>query len=261
MMHRLVRPTISMFAVAVIGLVACSSGDAQPTPSKSTPAAACHLKVVEEGFSVTKKDDLRRGDGWWGMPFEYDQVRYGFIVKNPCHRVATNNWVQAVALSRSGHPVINREGKALLGSPTKMPVVMPGEQVGYGGYFYDYNGMQNSRDYSPDTVAGIRVNITHTDFVQSSTLKWPSVEISGLSVSEPDRKGLSTVAFTVEPKPVGTQLHRPTGVLVFRDKHNRIVSSQGIEARQGRQKLSIFIPVGADYSKTEVYVLQDDQTN
>jgi hypothetical protein len=227
------------------------------TPSKKpTAAAACHLQVLGSGVSVVAKQDLRRGDGWWGLPIDDTEAWYGFLVKNPCKQVAVAPGLEVRPVDKSGNTVFTDDSKPVPAIPHAMPNIPPGRTVGFGGVL---RNRDDSR-YDPSAVASVKVQVDVRTWRPTSSLNgWAFPTVGGVSVGAASG-GLVPVSFTVRSA-AGGSLHSPMGIAVYRDANGRVVSSASFRVRKlGRQSVKLAIPSGADATKTQVFVLEGSQS-
>jgi hypothetical protein len=220
------------------------------------------LKVVGQGLTVTAKKDLRRGDGWWGLPIDTDEVWYGFQVKNTCDKVATDTTVSVAALDASGKPVLyTTTYKPLAYAPDVLPNVLPGQTVGYGGYFVNRPTSDGATapHYDVNAVKSVKVSLANTTFRDVDQFgEWARPKVTNLSVSTKAAKGLWTVSFTVAATGSGT-LHNPAAFALFRSRSGAVVSSQGVDTegfKLGKHIVHLAVPAGADPARTTVSVFE-----
>jgi hypothetical protein len=241
-------------------LVGCGPGGKQAggaTPSKKpTAAAACHLQVLDSGTSVVAKQDLRKGDGWWGLPIDDTEVWYGFLVKNPCKQVAVGAGLEVKPVDKSGNTVFTDRSKPIPAIPHAMPNILPGQTVGFGGVL---RNRDDSR-YDPLTVAGVKVQVDDRTWRPTGSFGgWALPTVDGVSVGAAV-DGLVPLSFTVRASAAGGSLHSPMGIAVYRDANERVVSSASFRVQKvGRQSVKLAVPSGADATKTQVFVLEGSQ--
>jgi len=256
--------TTAVLACLLLLAAGCTSAGAAGggTHSAAPSARPCQLKVVGQGLTVTAKKDLRRGDGWWGLPIDTDEVWYGFEVKNTCDKVATDTTVSVDALDASGKPVLYTTTYKPLGyAPNVLPNVQPGQTVGYGGYFVNRPTSDGTTapHYDVHAVKSVKVHLSNTAFRDVDQFdKWARPKVTNLSVSSHATNRLWTVSFTVSATGSGP-LHNPAAFALFRSRSGSVVSSQGLDSegfKLGRHTVRLAVPAGADPATTTVSVYE-----
>lgn len=240
--------------MVVAGCTGAKSHSHGQSPT-ATPSATCKLSVTEAGFTPH-----RAYQSGQRVPND-DSLRVGVLIKNPCGRAAVNVHVTAFGLDASGHHIANPldEGTTIYADADVL-LIPAGAMVAIGA------GMRTTDDRGVVQPAFTKVaKFTATarpacwtkstgDGVRVPAASDVKVGATNADGHRADR--LANVSFRTTPDE-STSATRPA--VVFRDKDGRLLDVEegsGSYATAtppaGHSVISVWVPVNADPSRTEV---------
>ena len=247
---------------ALKNFVSTSSPRHTASPHTSTN---CHVQVEDQGFSTVEPHLEEDIHGKWQPAKHTNEIRYGFILKNPCHKPATvmqgPDDITVVALGEDKKPLHDRSGNRLQSNPAGPITVLPGDRFMVGGEFPN-----SDRGYNPHSVRGIEIQLRTLFFISPDDIdQLQSARVEDLEVGARDTHGWAKMSYDVRERPGWSANSDYTGKivgalqLIVRDRHGHllyIIDNLG-PAQLGDQTAVTWLPANADGPHTDLYINAD----
>jgi|GEM_PF-6797127 len=239
---------VVILAAVVITVVATRPSTAPRAGASAPPATpGCHLDILDHGFTSVSEDPVRAGGDW-----DYaGDIKYAFVVENPCAEAARDIRVDVEPLAADGSPVRARNGvDHLYFSPSDFAGLGPGERIAWDGYIAG-----GRTQYDADDVHDVRIRIVAAEFGSGrKPERWPVATVRDVALGDRDEDGMASLRFTVRGRD-STRLRRAYASVLFRDRRGRILCGDTrAHVRRGAQSARIWVPPGADPDRTQVYI-------